>query len=429
MKLDLRMFGKSIMSFSAETRSNGGYFSSLKNPKQWLVDALRGMGYNGKVSIKDALSFSGYYGAVKILAETMGIIPFNVYMRDESGKRKTIDVPAKRLLGTKPNSYMTSQFFHEMAMVAICNNGNAYSLIKRDADYNPIELITIDDPADVTIYYNKDYPTLKKDIFYKIAGIADYINPDDIFHLKNISFDGYKGSSLIEVARKYIYGGNAAQDYINEIYMSGGAEKVAIQLPGQIDSTGEERLRRDWSRKYGRLAGAKKEEIAILQAGMEIKTVGINPNDAELIESKKISIEDFSRYSRIPLHMLSALEKSGYNSLEHMSKEFVLYTMQPWFTRFEQEANAKLLREKDKGNMYCHYDSGYLTKGDTEAMANLVSKTFPTGALNADEIRELVFNKNPREGGDVYYTAVNVHSKEHEDAKINLANSKANTNG
>lgn len=426
MNLDFRLFGKSILSFSAENRSSSNIYSDLKHPKQWLLDALRGLSSDGKVGVKEALTFSGYYGAVKILSETMGIMPFNVYLREDNGKRKSIDCPAKRLLSHKPNSYMSSQFFHEMAMIAICNQGNAFSLIKRDADRNATELIPIDDPSDVTIYLNKDYSSLKKNIFYKVAGIEDYIDPDDIFHLKNISFDGYKGASLIEVARKYIFGATAAQDYSNEIFDNGGAEKVAIEVPGQINPDMEQMLRKDWSRKYGRAAGMKKEEIAILQAGMTVKTIGINPSDAELIDSKKMTIEDFSRYSRIPLHMLSALEKSGYNSLEHMSKEFVLYTMQPWFTRFQQEADAKLLREKDKGKMYCHYDSSYLTKGDTSAMAELVSKCFPTGAINSNDIRELVFNMNPRDGGDTYYTAVNVHSKDHEDAKINLVNSKTN---
>jgi HK97 family phage portal protein len=226
--------------------------------------------------------------------------------------------------------------------------------------------------------------------------------------------DGVSGLSLVQAARNYIAGGLASQQYSNDVFSSGGAERTALKIPGVLKDEEEIKIRKDWNRKYGKDA-LNKNELAILQAGMEVVKIGLSPEDAQLIDSKKISIEDFSRFTRIPLHMLNHLEKAGYNSLEHMSREFAFYTMKPWITKFEQESNAKLLRETQKEDCFTHYDTSEFVLGDSQAQAELVSKLFPTGAINADEIRELVFNLNPRgdDGGQTYHTAVNVHSDTH----------------
>lgn len=415
MNVNLRIFGKEVFSAGVERRS----ISDLKNPKDWLLNMMGGGKVAGQpINQNSALTFSGYYGSVKILMETMGILPVGTFSKD-GNIRKAIDHPAAHLLSVKPNAYQTPQLFHETLMGYACNRGNGYARIVKDSQLNPVALVPFENQADV-------YPVLyENELFYKVSGEMDMLMPRDIYHIRGLGFDGYRGVSLMQVAASVIGGALASQQYSNDVHSSGGAQRTALVIPNKVDDAVEKKIKRDWALKYGEHS-MNKNEVALLQAGMDIKQIGMSLEDAQLIESKKLSIQDFSRFTRIPLHMLNDIEKSGYNSLEHLSKEFVTYTMEPWLVRFTQEANAKLYRETQKNEFYTEYSTTNLTKGDSEAQANLISKLFPTGAISPDEIRERIFNLNPRgdERGKTYYTAVNVHTDTHAQAKEELVKTK-----
>lgn len=407
MDVAIKIFGKEIFGFKAEKRN----YSDISNPAEWLTRSLGGANVAGvNVNQNSSLNFSGYYGSVKILMETMGILPSNSIVSDK-GTKKIIDHPANRLLNKKPNRYMTPQLWKETMMGYACNKGNAYAFIVRDSMMNPTELLMPENQGDIQPF------VYEGDLFYKVSGMVDPFPASEIFHIRGLGFDGIKGLSLISVAKSYIGGGLAAQQYSNDIFSSGGAERVAIKIPKVIDDTTEEKMKKEWARKYGKYSDDK-AQVAILQAGMDVEKIGISPEDAQTIESKNLSIVDFSRYTRIPLFMLNIMDGQGYNSLEELGRSFT-FTMLPWITKFEQEANEKLFRESQKKDHGIRFEISRLTSMDSKSMAEFFSKLTPLGAYNPDEIRERTLGMNPREdgGGGIYRTAVNLHTDGHAKAK------------
>src|SRR3712207_7344017 len=58
--------------------------------------------------------------------------------------------------------------------------------------------------------------------------------------------------------------------------------------------------------------------------------------DAQFLESKRFRIEDVCRVFRVPLHLVQDLSRSTNNNIEHQGLEFIVYTMLPWFKRWEE---------------------------------------------------------------------------------------------
>ena len=70
---------------------------------------------------------------------------------------------------------------------------------------------------------------------------------------------------------------------------------------------------------------------------MKYTPIGISPEQAQFLETRKFQVNEIARSFRIPPHMVGDLEKSSFSTIERQSLEFVKYTLSryfmdmPWF--------------------------------------------------------------------------------------------------
>ena len=93
-------------------------------------------------------------------------------------------------------------------------------------------------------------------------------------------------------------------------------------------------------------------KIAVLEKGMKYQQVGIPPEEAQFLETRKFQINEIARLYRIPPHMVGDLEKSSFLNIEQQSLEFVKYTLDPWVIRWEQSLQKALLLPGEKGKYF-----------------------------------------------------------------------------
>ena len=63
---------------------------------------------------------------------------------------------------------------------------------------------------------------------------------------------------------------------------------------------------------------------------MKYQQIGIPPEEAQFLETRKFQINEIARLYRIPPHMVGDLEKVAFQTLSSSSLEFVKYTLDPW---------------------------------------------------------------------------------------------------
>jgi phage portal protein BeeE len=159
-------------------------------------------------------------------------------------------------------------------------------------------------------------------------------------------------------------------------------------------------LRESFSSEYAGINKAHK--IGVLEQGLKYTRIGVEPEAAQFLESRRFSVEEIARWYRIPPHMLADLERATFSNIEHQSMAYVRQTLVPWLVRYEQELARKLFEPSEMNSLYIKFNVEGLLRGDAMTRAEYNSKLFNIGALSVNEIREKE-DLNPVEGGDEYF--------------------------
>ena len=81
---------------------------------------------------------------------------------------------------------------------------------------------------------------------------------------------------------------------------------------------------------------------------MSYQGITLNPEDAQMLESRSFSIEEICRWFRVPPFMVGHVNKqsSWASSVEGMNLLFLTNTLRPMLVNIEQEISRCLLNSK-----------------------------------------------------------------------------------
>ena len=122
---------------------------------------------------------------------------------------------------------------------------------------------------------------------------------------------------------------------------------------------------------------------------MKYKSIGISPNAAQFLKTRKYQVEEICRIFRIPPHMVGDLERATFSNIEHQSIQFVVHTVRPWLVRWEQAITRCLLNENERGVYYARFNVDGLLRGDYQSRMEGYGIGRQNGWLSANDIREL----------------------------------------
>lgn len=376
-------------------------FHSRDKPRNRLTGStysfLFGGTSSGKtVNERTAMQTTVVYACVRILSETIASLPLQVFRYTDSGKEKATDHPIYFLLHDEPNPEMTSFVFRETLMGHLLLWGNAYAQIIRDGRGRVIALypllpdrMTVGRSLSGAIVYE-----YRNDIGTAMLGSAD------VLHIPGLGFDGLIGYSPIAMAKNAIGMAIATEEYGAKFFANGASPGGVLEHPGVVKDP--KRVRESWNAVYQGSENAHR--IAVLEEGMKFQSIGIPPEQAQFLETRKFQINEIARIFRIPPHMIGDLEKSSFSNIEQQSLEFVKYTLDPWVVRWEQAMQKALLLFSEKKEYFIRFNVNGLLRGDYQSRMNGYAVGRQNGWLSADDIRELEdMNKLPQgSGGDKY---------------------------
>ena len=237
------------------------------------------------------------------------------------------------------------------------------------------------------------------------AGTKILTRPGDFPTFRTCPFDGLIGLSPISYAAQAIGWASPTRSNGVNFYKNAAMRAGLFEHPTELSQEAFERLREGVKANY---TGLRNSGVPmILEGGMKWSQITINPVDAQLLESKYFQIEDICRIYRVPQHLVNKLDRSTYSNIEHMSLEFVMYTMLPIFKRFEDNINAQLLTpEQRKNGYYVRFKIDGLLRGDAKSRAEAYAMGRQWGWLSVNDIRRLE-NMPPIPNGDRYLEPMN----------------------
>lgn len=273
-----------------------GFLSGIFHSRDKPTNSTNGSAYrflfggsnSGKsVNERSAMQMTAVYACVRILSESIAVLPVHVYKYTDSGsKEKAIKHPLYRLIHDEPNPEMTSFVFRETLMTHLLLYGNAYAQIIRNGKGEVIALyplmanrMSVDRDDKGHLYYqyqmqDSDAPTMKNGTVI--------LKPSDVLHIPGLGFDGLVGYSPIAMAKNAIGLAIATEEYGAKFFANGATPGGILEYPGTVKNP--EAVRESWTKGF---SGNNSHKVAVLEEGMKYTPISISPNEAqEALESE-----------------------------------------------------------------------------------------------------------------------------------------------
>lgn len=388
------------------TRDTSGHYDnggSSVAPANWLVDLVGGGKTTSGVAVTESIAegIPAIYACVHVISETVGQLPLKLYRRSKDGKGKQPDTahPLYPVLHDLTNPNLTAMQFREMQTRHLAIWGRAYSAIERNTRGEITSLWPLH-PARMFVSLDG----LNRKTFRYWMGKGDYKewthNPDrpDIMHLHINSDDGLDGRSPLQINKESLGITLAAEQYVGAWFGNGAIPGIIATHPNRLSDKAKENIRSSWLEKF---MGAKKaNKFAILEEGIQIHVVGVDPEKSQLDKLRAAQIEAAARIYRVPLFMIQNQTKdtSWGSGIEQQMLGFINLTMMPWFQQWQQVIGRDLLTNKSYETHEAIFIVNSLVRGDLKARVEAYASARQNGWLNGDEIRELE-DLNPIDDG------------------------------
>ncbi|HAE76649.1 phage portal protein [Morganella morganii] len=361
--------------------------------------------YSGRrVSPQLAMQLTAVFSCVRVLAESVGMLPCSLYEQLDRGNRRAVRERLNKLLSTKPNNYMTPQEFWELLIACLCLRGNFYAY-KVKALGEVVELLPLE-PSSVTPKLNSKWEPEYQVTFPD--GKRDTLTQDDIWHVRIFTLDGLTGLSPIAYAKQAVGLGLATEEHGSRLFGNGAVTSGVLQTDQYLKDDAYERLKTDFENRHQGLANAHKPMI--LEMGLKWQQISMTSEDAQFLETRKFQLEEICRIFRVPLHMIQNTDRATFNNIENLGIGFINYSLVPYLTRIEQRINVGLVKPSKQGVFYAKFNTGALLRGDMKSRFDAYATGINWGIYSPNECRELE-ELNPRDGGDIWLTPMNMTTK------------------
>lgn len=390
-------FGRSKTADQQQQRSGNIENPGVPLTAENISQILGGEQSRAGVSVNQdtALTFSAVYRCVTLISETIASIPLNIYRTTENGKEIFSDHSVYRMLHDEPCEMYTSFEWRQLMQASALLWGNGYSKIIRDRFYRPIWVDWIHSSYIEPFQVIRDDGT--KALRYKNHKTGEIIEAVDMIHIKAVSFDGIRGRSPIEVAAENIGLGLAAERFGAEFFANGAAFNGMLSTDQVLKKDQVDIVKKSWQESHS--ADGKRFKTPVLPFGFKYDMIGVPPEQAQFMQTRKFQLEEIARIYGVPLHMLASLDRATFSNIEHQGIEFVTATIRPWAVKWEQELNRKLLMETEKSTVYTRFNLEGLLRGDSTARAAYLKTMVETDVYTRNEAREYE-DKNPLPGLD-----------------------------
>lgn len=334
-----------------------------------------------RVDSEGAKKLSAWYRGRMLLATALAMLPLKVYERlpDDEGADVAKANPLYDILHDEPNAGQDSFEWRLQQMFNLIDFGNAYdAIVPGPRGYvdqlRPIEpkLVTPEriESTGRMLYHIRDAKT----------GRTTTKNQEDIFHRRYASEDGIVGRGVLEFARGSVGTALSTESYASKVFTNGTLNGGVLEVPGLLNDDASIRMAKSFTTAVGDWHLPK-----VVEQGAKWVESKMTPEDAQMLLSRKFSVDDIARWLGVPPHMIGSLDRSTNNNIEAQGIDFVTYSLGPWLSLWEAAISRQLILNRRK--YYAEFVRDALVIGDIAARWAAYNIGVTTGTITRNEVR------------------------------------------
>lgn len=345
------------------------------------------------VTFDTAMQISACWAAVRILAETVASLPFDIYEKTPQGRVPAERLAIRNLLKSRPNRYQTPVEFWESVVLNLAVSGNAYIITERLSTGEVISLIPVS-TQQVETRLLRDGTIVHS---YIDGANVKVFSSDSMWHIKLFG-NGIVGMSPLSYARNSIGIAIATDDRVTNMYSNGAKPSGVLTIDKTLTQAQRELIRTNFSG----LEAGNEDRLYVLEAGMTYQQVSMSPKDIEMMDSRRFQIEDIGRFFGVPSILLNQTfgqSSLGSNVFEIM-QAFYKINLRPYLEKIEASVLRWLIPDPSAWRKYeVEFDFDALLRADTLSRMQAYREAINTGQMTPNEARELE-GRLGLEGGD-----------------------------
>ena len=318
------------------------------------------------------------FSAVTRRANAFSSMPVQLYR----GTTQVKNDARNDMINAEPNPNMTACQFFKTMEACCCTEGNAYAIKEYDTD-GTLSRLDILDPLRVEPVLEKE----SRELWYRIRpeqGQDYYIHGFYIIHIPFVSANGIKGVNPVSVLLDTLRYNHEIQEFSVSQLQKGINAQIVAEAPANLGEAQREETVKTLMNTYKESGG----NILLLESGVTAKSLNLSPVDNKLFEVEKISRSKVAMVYNIPPHLLGDYSDTSFSSQEQQMLEFLMLTMLPIVTAYEQELNRKLLtREERRRGYHFEIDMNAILRADAATRADVHQKAIRGGWETPNEAR------------------------------------------
>lgn len=337
-----------------------------------------------------AMQVSAVFACVELLSQTVSTLPLYVYRDDADGGRHP-DKTSRlwTLLHDRPNAWMTPCEFLSAMVVNRLLRGNAYAQVVRDREGDLVALVPLSpDQMEVSVIEGGEVYTYYQD------GVTTVLAPENVIHWKGVG-NGYIGLSKLEYMRASTNEAVNAQDNATKLFGKNSKPSGVLQTDSLLDDKQIATVKK----RFAGMATNPASGLYIVDRGLKYSQLSLSPADAQLLESRKFSVEEICRWFGVPGVLVNMSGQTTWGSgIEQIVEGFHKFTVAPLCKQLEQALARRLIGVNDTEVTIEFKYEGFL-RSTPEKRAAYYSTMVQNGGMTRNEIRRLE-NLPPVAGGD-----------------------------
>lgn len=353
------------------------------------------------VTPDSAMRIASYWACVQVLASGLAQVPLVLYKTTGRNKERATDESLYGLLHDAPNEWQTAFEFWELLSLSVTTRGNAYALKTvvrgetRELLPLPVERVHPRQDTSWNVTYEVSMPD----------GSLLTVPPDRMLHIPGLGFNGLTGLSVVQYHRETFGMATQLAKHGARLFKNGANIGGVLEHPNKLSDDAAKRLKGSFDEQYSGASNAHK--TLLLEEGMTYSKIGMTAQEAQYLDTRGFTRGEIASIFRVPPHMIGDLSRSTNNNIEQQSLEFVMYTMAPWYRRFEQRVTKSLIPKNRRSELSAKFLVNALLRGDSASRGNLYRSGILSGWMTRNEAREFE-DLNPIDGLDEPITPMNM---------------------
>lgn len=281
-----------------------------------------------------ALTIDTVYACVRLYADTISTLPIAPFQR-VNGERKPwgprpIWMDEAGAWGLSWGDYV------QQGIVSLLLDGNWFTKILRRPNGEVIGLQVLD-PTRVEVDVNG-----ANEVIFRWDGTTP-IRSEDMLHITELRLPGQvRGVSRIRELKQTYGLARALEEFSSRFFGQGSVSSGILEMPQTLTAEQAKEVARAYESQHKGLR--KSHKVGVLGGGAKWVKTGVDPDDAQMLESKQFAVESVARTFRVPLHKLQVATPGAmsYASVEANDLAWSKDSLRPYIDKIER-AHTKLL--------------------------------------------------------------------------------------